>query len=126
MSTSSFASLSRDIQKIGRALEHLTKDVLQNPAVLVVGDFERSVDASDGCEMFFFAGGVAGAHFHFFAGLEIAGQAFNFEGFEACEAECFGSFAGEEFERQDAHAYQVRAMDTFETFGEDGANAKEY
>ena len=36
-------------------LQHLAKDVLQNAAMLVVGDFERSVDARDGGEVFLFA-----------------------------------------------------------------------
>ncbi len=85
--------------------------------MLVVGDFEWGVDARDGGEMLLFAGGFAGAHFHLLAGLEIVGEAFDFEDFVAGEAERFGSFTWREFERQDAHADQIRAVDTFETFG---------
>jgi hypothetical protein len=55
MSTSRFASLSRDIRKIGRALEHLAKDVLKNSAVLVVSHLERRVDARYRGEMLLFA-----------------------------------------------------------------------
>src|ERR1700731_4665473 len=41
--------------------EHLAQDVLQDSAILVIGDFERGVHARDRREVLFFAGGVASA-----------------------------------------------------------------
>ena len=53
------------------ALQHLAEDVLENAAVVVVGDFEGSVYASGGGERLYRAAGIAGVDLNFFSGLEV-------------------------------------------------------
>ena len=53
------------------------------------------------------------------------GQADDVELLAAGQAERLGVLAGQELERQDAHADQVRAVDALVGLGEDGANAEQ-
>src|SRR5208282_3781777 len=105
--------------------EHLAENVVQDAAVLVVGDFERRVDASNGGEIPFFTVCAASANPYFLARLEIAGQAFDVENFEAGEPERFRSLARQKFERKHAHSNEVAAMDALEAFGKDGTKSEQ-
>jgi hypothetical protein len=61
-----------------QSLQHLAKDVLQNAAVVVVGNFFGSVDARDGGELFFLAVAGLRSHRDRFAGSQ-RGNAFDGE-----------------------------------------------
>src|SRR5208282_4195710 len=105
--------------------EHLAENVVQDAAVLVVGDFERRVDASNGGEILFFTVCAMSANLHFLARLEIVGQAFDVENLEAGEPARFRSFARQKFQRQHSHSNEVAAMDALEAFGKDGADSEQ-
>ena len=89
---------------------------MENAAVPIVGDFLRGVDADACCEGFRRAVGGFGGNGCFFAGSE-AGYAADVENFMAGETEGFASFAGEKFERENAHADEIAAVDAFVAFG---------
>src|SRR5713101_9954015 len=104
-------------------LEQLAEDVLQDAAVAKVGDFFGGVGAGDRRESFFFSVGGAGADTKNFFRRE-RGDAFDVEDLVAGESERSAVFAEGEFEREDAHADEVAAMDALKAFGDDGADAE--
>ncbi len=68
---------------------------------------------------------IARGDLYFLARFEILRQAFEIEDFQAREAERFRAFAGHKFERQDAHADQVAAVNALEAFGQHHADAEQ-
>ncbi len=107
-----------------RISEHLAKDVLQNSAVLVVGDFKRRIDSRRCAEVDRQSLRAARGDFDLAARNECVGQALDVENFQARQSERFQIFARQKFERQHAHADQIAAMNALETFGEHGADAE--
>ena len=57
--------------------------------------------------------------------LQLAGLVADREDLFAGEAERFGVLAGEELQRQDAHADEVGAVDALVAFGDDEADAEQ-
>src|ERR1700676_4757420 len=106
-------------------LQHLAEDVLQDAAVLVIGDLEGSVDPGDGTEHLRVAVRIAGNHFHLFARFEFLRQALDVEDLKPDQAERFRIFTGQKFERQDPHADEVATVNALEALCEDGADAEE-
>jgi hypothetical protein len=51
-------------------LEHLAQNVVKDAAVLVVGDFERGIDAGGGGEILFFTLSIARANLTFLRGVK--------------------------------------------------------
>lgn len=70
----------------GRRLQHLPNDVGKDAAVLVIGDFEWSVDPGDGGECLFFSVGIARANLDLLSRLEILSETLEVEYLEPCEA----------------------------------------
>src|ERR1700756_786839 len=104
-------------------LEHLTEDVLENAAVLVVGNFFGRVHARERGDCFYGAIGSFGFH----RDLPAWGQrsdAFHVKNFVAGQAEGLAVFPWLEFQREHPHAYQVAAVNSLEAFREDGANTE--
>src|ERR1700732_2077640 len=106
-------------------LHHLAEDVLQDAAVLVIGDREGRFDPGDGAEHFRVAVCIAGDHFHLLARFEFLRQALDVEGFEPGQAERFRIFTWQKFEWQDPHADEVATVNALEAFCEDGADAEQ-
>src|SRR5579863_1813100 len=98
--------------------DHLPQNIMENPAVLVVGDLERRIDTRNRENVSFFAVRVAHVDTHVLPRLEIARQTLDIEGLKARQPERFCILAGQKFERQHAHPYQVAAMDALEAFRE--------
>src|SRR5580704_5606901 len=105
-------------------LEHLAEDVLEDAAVFVVIDFFGGVDAGDYGEFLLAAVGGFRGDLNVFARRESC-DAFDVEDFVASEAVGVARFAWLEFERENAHADEVAAMDALVAFGDDGAGTEQ-
>src|SRR5580704_2520250 len=96
----------------------LAQDELQDADVGVVLGLLWSIDSDQRTEL----GGLAagrGANFHLSSRPELSNQfadAGNLEDFFPGQVERLGSFSGEKLQGQNAHAYQVGAVDAFVAF----------
>src|SRR5690348_15276761 len=109
---------------VSALLKHLAQNVVEDAAVLVVGDLEGRIDAGYSGEILFFALRVARENFYFLLRLELFAQSLEIEKFETGESQRFEIFTGHEFQRKHAHADKIAAMDALETFGQHRANTE--
>ena len=92
---------------------------MQNPAVPVVVNLNRGIDAAGDHKVNFVAVGFGGGDFYCLLGFEVVVEA-DFEGFGSVEVQGFSGFAFSELEGEDAHADKVTAVDAFVAGGDDG------
>ena len=109
---------------IALPLHKVPQNLVKNSAVAVVLDFHRGVDAAGGDEVDFVAVSLAGGDFHSLTRLQGVIES-DLEGLGAVEVERLAAFAFPVLEWQDAHADQVRAVDTLEALGDDAADAEQ-
>src|SRR5580698_6523776 len=105
-------------------LEHLAEDVLEDAAVFVVVDFFGGVDAGDDGEFLLAAVGGFRGDLDVFARGERR-DAVDAKDFVSGKAVRLTGFAWLEFERENAHADQVAAVDALVAFSDDGADAEQ-
>src|SRR5262245_9003373 len=102
----------------------LTQDVVKNTAVLEVFAFLRSVDTHPDLEPDGSSGGRCCDDCHDFRGAAV--QADDLVAFLARQSQAARVLAFLELQRQYAHADQIRAMDAFETFRNDGPRSEQH
>src|SRR6202012_5321040 len=119
-----FGRSRRDWNFATAALEHLAEDVLEDAAVFVVVDFFGGVDAGGDGEFFLGAVGGFGSDLDVFARRERC-DAIDGEDFVPGEAERLAGFAWFEFERENAHADEVAAVDALVALSDDCASAEQ-
>ena len=97
---------------------------MQDAAVPVVGDFLGSVDADARLEGFHLAVGGSCVDGGFFARSQSS-NAFDIEDLVTGQAQGLFVRAREKFQRENAHANEIAAMDALVAFGENGADSEE-
>src|SRR5690349_16574322 len=108
--------------------KELAQNVLQDAAVRVVLGFLRCVDAH---QRFKCNDGILAAtrfDFDLPPGCELLDQLMNpadLEDLLAGQLQCFGVFPGEELQRQNSHADEVRTVYAFVAFCDDRANTEQ-
>src|SRR5262245_20227265 len=107
-------------EQLGEFLPNqLPQDVLQNPAIAVVLNFEWCVD-SDAClKTSFFSIFCSHAYSHEHSRLKTVGYTLDVENLKACQAEARGTLSFFELQRKDAHADEITSVDTLEAFRQD-------
>ena len=109
----------------GGLFEHLAEDVLEDAAVPVVGDFFGSVHADEGCEGFRFAiGEILAWTVTSLRGVSVATPSISKISWPVRPSDS-RVFAGFEFQRKNAHAHQVAAVNAFVAFSNHGAHAEQ-
>src|SRR6185369_14254492 len=115
--------------RMALSLQKLPQHVVKNPAVAVVLHLLRGVEPHAGLEVDRGAVVAAGLDRYVAAGLEAGihsgGEAGDGEDFVTGETEALDGLAVDEFERRDAHADQVAAVDALEALGDHGAHPLE-
>jgi hypothetical protein len=101
------------------------EDGRQDTALSEVVDIDRTVQPSHDLELAFVPVHAAGDDREAAPGRETRSDAFDRVRLEPGEANRRGRLAGQEFERQDTHPDQVRAMDPLIALGDDRADAQQ-
>src|SRR5262245_58272569 len=114
------------VRKTGASasLQKLTQHVLEDAAMPVVLELDRGIDSRPRIERRF-AARPAGANDHAFTGRELLLDPRHRKGFFSSQPEARARLTVTEFERQDAHADQVRAMDALVALGDHRANSQQ-
>ena len=117
------------VSAVGFAAQQLPQHILQNPAVGVVERFLRRVDADQRVELDRVSCAVSAARTFTCASggefFDYVADAGDLEDFFAGQLERFGGLSGAKLQRQNSHADQVRAVNAFVAFGDDGANSQQ-
>src|SRR2546427_5797570 len=105
-------------------LQHLPQNVLQDPAVMVVGDFFGCIHARDDGESLEFAVVRLRMDGDWLLGREVR-DAFDFENFVTRQPQRFAILAIFEFEREHTHAEEVAPMDALVALRNHRAHAEQ-
>ena len=98
----------------------ITQDFLQNPAMPVVLDFNRSINTDSYEKSQFTAIAFMSNYLDFATRLQIIPQRGNVKGFASIQSQRFPGGTVPEFQRQNTHADKIATMDSLEAAGNHG------